>query len=503
MKRTTYLKIGLWLMATFAAPRYGLAQETHYRHQVTQGETLYSISNKYGVTIEDLKACNPSLTAENLKAGTTLVLPATLSPAGPAGIHCRTMHKVGKKETLWSIATQYEITVDELLTANPDLSSADAKIKKGSFLCIPYAQAEKVVAPAAPVGYKHLKIAIVLPLLSNRVEARRSIEFYRGFLMAVEQMKRRGIDIDITTLNEPAAEATLSSLQPRLNASEAQLVIGPLYPGHFEEMARFVTKMPDARWLIPFSSKYNSITEAKPFLLNAPEEVRAEKLSELFLRIFGHAKVVFLTTSADGGTSLFAPLRQALQLAGCAVASLPDNATVSQMQGVAAPTGYTVFLPENTTAETAERVARQVSELRRAAQGDSKIALFGYADWLQLKGTARALLFEADTYIYTADFFNPYIEQTKSFNDTYQQWFHTPILERIPALAPLGYDAGLYMMSGLATYGKDFSTQEISSAHYQSALHFKKQKGGDAYVNDCTYLIHYAPDCIIHKISAQ
>jgi len=47
------------------------------------------------------------------------------------------MHKVKRKETVFSISREYGITEAELIAANPELRGEN-KIKKGSFLCIPY-----------------------------------------------------------------------------------------------------------------------------------------------------------------------------------------------------------------------------------------------------------------------------------------------------------------------------------------------------------------------------
>lgn len=51
------------------------------------------------------------------------------------------MHKVKRKETVYSISREYGISEAELIAANPELQGED-KIKKGTFLCIPYPTAQ-------------------------------------------------------------------------------------------------------------------------------------------------------------------------------------------------------------------------------------------------------------------------------------------------------------------------------------------------------------------------
>lgn len=51
------------------------------------------------------------------------------------------MHKVKRKETVFSISREYGISEAELIAANPELKGEN-KIKKGTFLCIPYPKAQ-------------------------------------------------------------------------------------------------------------------------------------------------------------------------------------------------------------------------------------------------------------------------------------------------------------------------------------------------------------------------
>ena len=50
----------------------------------------------------------------------------------------REQHKVKKNETLYSICQDYGITLEELQTANPELMTSGYQPKKGDRLLIPY-----------------------------------------------------------------------------------------------------------------------------------------------------------------------------------------------------------------------------------------------------------------------------------------------------------------------------------------------------------------------------
>ena len=88
------------------------------------------------------------------------------------------MHRVKKKETLFSISRQYGISQEQLIAANPELRGSD-KLKKGSLLCIPYTSPTETARPtevptdkqlfneaAQPAKrYQVIKAAVILPFL--------------------------------------------------------------------------------------------------------------------------------------------------------------------------------------------------------------------------------------------------------------------------------------------------------------------------------------------------
>lgn len=106
-------------------------------HVVSAGQTFYSVSRYYGVnvdalleanglTLEDRLAVGQKLTVPNVPAGYPSAQPVTGSAAtqpvpdepaasvatGPA------YHTVAKGETLYSIAKQYNVTVEQLVEWN-------------------------------------------------------------------------------------------------------------------------------------------------------------------------------------------------------------------------------------------------------------------------------------------------------------------------------------------------------------------------------------------------
>lgn len=91
-------------------------------HKIEQGETLFSISRLYGVTVDDLKSSNTEININKLDVGDSLKVP--MFPELFRGK--KTHHTVKEGETLFRISRQYDVSVENIrlwnATGNQPLS---------------------------------------------------------------------------------------------------------------------------------------------------------------------------------------------------------------------------------------------------------------------------------------------------------------------------------------------------------------------------------------------
>ncbi|WP_202702654.1 peptidoglycan endopeptidase [Flavobacterium sp. UGB4466] len=119
------------------------AETTPGSHEVAAKETLWGISKKYNVSVDDLKKANPLLESEGLKIGQQIAIPsntatttATTVPViekvqEPAMVEVT--REVLSKETKYAIAKEFGITVKELEKQNPAIKK---RLKVGYLLKI-------------------------------------------------------------------------------------------------------------------------------------------------------------------------------------------------------------------------------------------------------------------------------------------------------------------------------------------------------------------------------
>ena len=141
---------------TIKIPTGKESQKGETFHTIQAGETLYKLTTMYNVSAKDICEANPGLSAENFRIGQVILIPqkkeeqtdaVVQTPTeqstiqGPVVPRCKDMHKVKRKETIFSVSREYGISEQELIDANPELKKG---MKKGQFLCIPYPAATTV-----------------------------------------------------------------------------------------------------------------------------------------------------------------------------------------------------------------------------------------------------------------------------------------------------------------------------------------------------------------------
>jgi murein DD-endopeptidase MepM/ murein hydrolase activator NlpD len=111
-------------------------------HEVQKGETLYSISRKYGISVGELCSVNNISTSSVIKTGQSLKIPTKNSSTTKESqkIDKTDTYIVKKGDTLYGIAKRFGVSVETLTIMNK--MSGSNTIKVGQSLIVPLASTE-------------------------------------------------------------------------------------------------------------------------------------------------------------------------------------------------------------------------------------------------------------------------------------------------------------------------------------------------------------------------
>lgn len=137
MKQGWSLKALMMLMLTFCSIAFA---QDFKRHTVVKGETVLQIAQKYKVTPFDIYRLNPDKQS-GIRENDVILIPMIVSSSQQKS-DSKITHTAKAKETLFSIARQYNVTVDAIQAANPVLSQG---LKVGQVIVIPSGSPSPVV----------------------------------------------------------------------------------------------------------------------------------------------------------------------------------------------------------------------------------------------------------------------------------------------------------------------------------------------------------------------
>jgi LysM repeat protein len=126
------------------------------QHKMEAGETLYALSRKYGVSVDQIKLANSGVNINDIGIGQIILVPssyvpkaASASASKPTSNSGTRKHTVVAKETLYSLTKRYDISVEELKKSNPEIGERGLQI--GMELIIPSSgAANNTVISAVP-----------------------------------------------------------------------------------------------------------------------------------------------------------------------------------------------------------------------------------------------------------------------------------------------------------------------------------------------------------------
>lgn len=418
----------------------------------------------------------------------------------------RDIHTVKKRETIFGIARQYNISIDELMDANPEMRQPGYEMKKGSTVFIPFEKPKTEPAPAVqvPVRKNSIDVGIMLPLHDIDGDGRRMVEYYRGVLLGIEKLKNDGININVKAWNVPQ-EADIENTLKQAENDNLDIIFGPLYTKQVKAMGEYCTKH-NTRMVIPFSINGNEVDKnANIYQVYQTQQEQTDAAIQHFLELFSDAHPVIIDcndTTSRKGIFTFA-LRKKLEDKHIEYSITNLNSSDAFFAKAFSLNKRNVVILNTGRSPELTQVMKKLDILTSENHG-VKICMYGYTDWLmyQKYNQNQTYFCKYEAYIPSTFYYNDMSGATKRFEMQYKEKFGTDMMNALPHFALTGYDQAIFFLGGMHKYGTDFKANQnqMYATPLQVPYKFVKTKDG-GYRNKAFMLIHFKTDGSIDALN--
>ncbi|GET44862.1 LysM peptidoglycan-binding domain-containing protein [Capnocytophaga felis] len=302
------------------------------KYVVKPQETLWRISKNHNISQGELEKMNPGVTAENLREGQEIWVPAseTHTPSLPKNTNSQdlVLYSVEKAEGFYSLERKFGISEAEIIKLNPELKDG---LKSDSQIWIPrenferYKQGEalvvesqlfedstqKMISIASPENVK--EISFILPFrisdvvgetdkmatLKGRLSDNRvtpiATDFYSGALIAIDSLQKKGYKFRVNVFDSEKTEKEIQRMASNENIQKSQVIIGPFSARSFNVISASISN-PNVAILAPLSNKN---IELKPNVYQTlpTETVQQNKMIQFISQKYVNANILILADS--------------------------------------------------------------------------------------------------------------------------------------------------------------------------------------------------------------
>lgn len=438
---------------------------SYYLHKVARNQTLSAIAVAYGVTEESIIEKNPFI-ANGLKPKQSILIPTQETFKKSSQKVKKEIEKQHRQDSLALEVQQRKKELNDSIIANQPLRTGlTRQFRKDSTITV----------------------VIVLPFskLSNRNIPYN--DFFRGTLLALNELKKQGIstyvkliscressDNESGSLSQSAVEIVRSGI-----LSDANLIIGPVHATEFITIAEYATQN-----RIPIVSPLAAIDDIEsPFVFQVTpcEQTKYDKLKPILKN--PSANVIVFKSIRDDDADALAEIAPYLP---STATTIDVSTTASELAPLMRSDRENIIVVPVTN-ETL--VASVLSRIQNVQNPSRQITVIGSAKWARFSSIEMDKLFLLNT-IYTANYHE---DRTNNVMlNFYQQYVSN--FGSIPTMLSMrGYDVTMIFVEALAKFGSrmPLEVKKMSSNPLQVKYNFTQDSPTDSFLNREWTLVNY------------
>lgn len=472
-------------------------------YKVKKGETLYRIALNHNIEVEDIIKLNPGVAAKGLKAGSIIKLPKKSGQAKDAGKYADQgikkdgflKYKVKQGETLYSLSMQFSISIDDLKKYNPALKEGlkagqilnipvDKKKSKKSSLVLPrkkimdslafIKQEDTMLVPCDSIDIKQkYKIALFVPLNldhsgeirvknyyaegwpEQKFKAFAHIHYYEGFLLALDSMEKAGMNAEVVVYDTKMSPAHVKNIVSKPSFKTFDLIFGP-----FNDQALKIVvdkaKKSSINVVSPVSYDMSNVKEHPNLIkLFPPANYQIDQIIDYVANNHRLKNIVFVYSTEKEKNLLRSSLQPKLAIKlGIRDSIYPWKVINYEAQGYEAVKNSLSKEKSNLLfcMHKGEVKINQLITRLNGLREEYDITLLGSNTWESYQSIER-VYFNNLKYTTFTDFLIDYDDIrvkrfVRKFTNRYKTWPHKDAFK--------GFDTGYYFLNALFNYGVNF-----------------------------------------------
>ncbi|MBQ8051514.1 MAG: ABC transporter substrate-binding protein [Bacteroidaceae bacterium] len=348
-----------------------------------------------------------------------------------------------------------------------------------------------------------VRVGVLLPLKEQTGRATTLVEFYQGLLMAVDQARQDGTDVDVYAYDCGSDESHLQQVLADPNLARLDVIFGPIDAVQVTTLSEFCRKN-RIRMVLPFNTPCPQVY-SNPWIyqVGVTQELLYPGIASLITDNLSNSNfVIFRTGEKDArGQSFTEHVGQVLKLRNMPVSELSDAGDELAYDRALNQFRTNVVVPDSRSQTALARMLKGIKEYQKS-HTQYRIKLLGYPEWLTYTANNLQDFYKFDTHIYSSYYRNPLSGRVAKFEQAYRQNFGHSSRPLFPRAEMLGYDLGYYFLSGLATLGEYFEADQeaIQQQPVQHYFRFQRVGEGGGFVNLHVQLVHYGTNKTISVV---
>jgi len=534
--------------------------ERYIYHTLQKGESVYSLSRKYEVEPEEIIKANPGIDIRDIPVGEELAIPRRqfrqqnqfFQTEEPGII----LHRVEEGENYSSLSQKYDVSIRDIRRVNHGLlfprpgdliriPSDEREVEEGPALIDSLVQGDEKLTylfDGSPVDYTpvedlngRINVLLMLPLMleenshrsyidSSEYDARGRkkyrvvkrdeewiyplselfIEFYEGALLAVEALKQKGLDIELEVFDTMRDSSRVSRFLENNRLRDVDLIVGPVYPGNLEQVATYARRY-RIPIVSPLASQNTEVLRLNPYLFKVQpsrdvvEDAMAEEISNYYNY---NLVMVHSDTAWNAGLSgafkdkIYRRLRLKVPFSNISLREVyftsrsTYNDTINIIEHALADDRPNLIILASDDESVMSEVIVNVHNLLRSYE----IKLIGYPDIRWLENLDPMYFYELGLMLYTPNWVDYQQDDVRNFLEKYREYFKME--PPVRSYAWQSYDIMYYFVSGLAIHGSDFMYRPSMHKPDLLQVDYRFERTGlmNGFENKRLYLLRYTPD---------